>query len=61
MPFTQELTGKLRLPQVSGRDRLKYLGIKGENAEENELESNRNLIVVCLAFHGSSESPEFLH
>lgn len=37
MPFTQELPGKLRLPQISGRDRLKYLGLKGETAEKKNL------------------------
>lgn len=61
MSFTQELPGKLRLPWVSGRDRLKYLGIKGETAEKIKLHRNRSLIVACLAFHGPPESPEILH
>lgn len=61
MSFTQELPGKLRLPRVSGRDRLRYLGIKGETAEKKKLDRNGNLVVVCLAFHGPPGSLEILH
>lgn len=61
MTFTQELPGKLRLSQVSGRDRLKYLGIKGETAEKIKPHRNGNLVVVCPAFRGPPGSPEILH